>query len=149
MSEDGYRAALRWLARRPLTAREVHDRLNRTGIPGAEQVVVRLRQEGWLSDEAVVEQELRHAQATRHGPRYLEQRLRRRGVERDLIAAALAQWPADDTYRQALDWARRDPSDRGRVARRLERRGFWANDIRRVLNELNSEDRPEPSEPDA
>jgi SOS response regulatory protein OraA/RecX len=148
MSEDGYRAALRWLARRPLTAKEVHDRLSRTGVEGAEQVVVRLRREGWLSDEAVVDQEVRRAQATRHGPRYLEQRLRQRGVRRDLIAEALARWPADDAYRQALEWARRDPSDRGRVARRLERRGYRTDDIRRVLKELDSVDRPEELDSD-
>ena len=49
-SDEGYKAALRWLSRRALTRAEVRARLQRAGVEDAEAVLERLTQNRWLSD---------------------------------------------------------------------------------------------------
>lgn len=151
-SDEGYRAALRWLAQRALTAREVRDRLERQETEAADQVVARLLQEGWLSDQAVADLELRRAQSQGRGPGRLAQRLRQRGVDSQVAQDTLARWSPEDVWAQAEAIARRADAktlaDRQRLARKLQRQGFASADIVRALRMVaaGDSDRGEESE---
>jgi regulatory protein len=146
-------AALRLLASRPRSVREISDRLRRKGF---EQVTIERaieRLEGWnYVDDAEfarywVENRTMHKP---RGRRLLEQELRTKGVDREVVKEAIAEADVDEES-AALELARAKlPSyrhDDPQAARRklvgfLQRRGYSYDVIKPVLESLyeNSED---------
>ncbi len=144
-SDEGYKAALRWLSRRALTRAEVRARLQRAGVEDAEAVLERLTQNRWLSDQAVADSEASEASRRRLGPGRLSARLRQRGVDpavaREVLAALLPA-EVEDRARQAVrgvisrEGVPRDRRARDRLVRRLLRLGFSAGVIARAMADM-------------
>lgn len=89
--EAAWGYALDLLARRALTATEVHQRLRRRAVPEPEaaRIVARLRELELLDDAAYAAGYVR-GRAQVHGRAVLRRDLRRKGVDEALVDAALA-----------------------------------------------------------
>jgi SOS response regulatory protein OraA/RecX len=141
--DEAYLLAIKWLAKRSLTGHEIYERLARRGIDRPPDLLDRLRAGGWQSDERVVEQELAEARRQAWGPGRLAGRLRRRGITAEMATAAMARLTDEDVQRLAQHEARRlalRGYDGARVARFLERRGFPAAVIWRVVDSMAKPD---------
>lgn len=93
--------ALRWLARRDRSEREVRARLAEWGTPAtdAEDVIQHLHERGYLNDAALAERLCDwHDRHDPLGPLRLRRRLEQRGIDAADAAAALAG--RDDPERQ-------------------------------------------------
>ena len=94
--------------------------------------------QGLLCERRFVEGFVR-ARAARFGPARLRHELARRGIEQDLIDAALAAHQADEFASAQALWLKRfktgplDARERARQARFLSGRGFSHEVIRRIL----------------
>jgi len=139
---NGRQLAIRWLGQAPLTRFELERRLTRAGVEDAAAIVADLAAAGWQSDEAVAELELRRACRRHDGPQRLGQRLRQRGVDPELATRTVHALDDDTWWAQAWREAARTPHDeanRGRLARRLARRGFSSSVIAQVLERWGQE----------
>ena len=129
-----YGAALRLLARRPLTAAELRLRLDARELPQAaiEAALLRLAEEGAVDDlQLALHYILVRSERLGHGRSRLLRELRRRGVEPEL---------AERAWRKALDENALRPEDslRRLSRRQLERCGgrLDPRQYRRVYNAL-------------
>jgi regulatory protein len=142
-------AALRLLANRPRSVREISDRLRRKGF---EQVTIDRaieKLEGWnyINDAEFARYWVENRAAHKpRGRRLLEQELRTKGVDREVVKEAIAEVEVDEE-RAALELARAKlPSyrhDDPRIAQRklagfLQRRGFGYDVIKPVVTQLFS-----------
>jgi len=157
-------AALRLLARRPLSLAEVHARLERQGYgpDEIEEACGRLGELGYLDDARLaLDFIVTRAARLSHGPEKLVEALCRRGVERTVAHAALDRARAEgelddlDLLRRRLRRHLRDPHgpldrrDYARVYNALRRAGFDPEAIRRELDsyrEPASHDQPTTDE---
>ena len=142
--------ALRFLAARPRSEREVARRLARSGFdPSAvDATLSELRSAGLIDDAAFASYwlEQRHTFRPR-GARLLQAELRQRGISPELAstaAATAAPSAEDDAYRAALKRARQlssaDPRTfRTRLTHHLARRGFDWDTITTTVDRLASE----------
>src|SRR5699024_3860764 len=140
---DASETALRLLARREHSRAELAAKLTRRGIEETEVEVTldRLEAEGALSEARFVEQLVRTRLRQGYGPLRIRRDLAAKGVD---PGAADAEMPFDDdewTSRAEVARSRRFGAnrpqtqvDRARQARFLERRGFAAAHIARVLS---------------
>ena len=139
--------ALRLLAARPRTLAEMRERLApRFGAAVVEQTVTRLQAEGLLNDAEFARQW--RSSRERRKPRSrgrVEQELRRKGVDEDVIGDALEGYDsADAALRASARYAgRQKGSDRitfdRRVGAFLTRRGFEPGIIRHTVRRLREE----------
>ncbi len=132
-------AALRLLARREHTQRELQEKLTRRGhdLEEVEAALAALAEEGVL-DEARFAEAFVHSRTQRgQGPVRIAQEMHQRGVPRTLADEALAA--ADVDWRDQARAVRRQrygeavPADRHEAARQmqfLQRRGFTAEQAR-------------------
>lgn len=136
--------ALDLLARKAWTCHQLHRRLARRGAPAdvADAVVTDLAARGYLDDRAFAAAWAESRGSGQGlGARRLRAELRARGVDRDLVEAALTGVAEVEETRARLLAARRLPALAGqrpdRVARRLHdyllRRGFRGSVARRVV----------------
>lgn len=137
--------ALAFLSHRPRSAKEVRDRLVRHGIEDdlVDAVLARLAGWGYVDDETFaaywVENRATHQP---RGRRLIEQELRRKGVDREAIATALATTPLDEVAAAAaLVRARvgrlaglEAPARRQRLAGYLLRRGYDYATVKAALD---------------
>ena len=99
---------------------------------------------GALNDAEYAAILARHYGQMGYGPRYVQEKLREKGVPRELWDEALAQLPpAADAVRKVVAARLRGrpmtQEDSRKLAAALQRRGFSWNDIRPVLNEWGQE----------
>lgn len=138
------RDALRLLSYRARSQAEVRSQLDKS-YPSAvvEEVLEQLVAQGYLNDAAFAMEWRRSREE--HRPRsrqVLEHELLRRGVERETVRDALADFDdAGNAYRAALRLAQRlsdseYPAFQARVWRYLHSRGFQASVISDVVNRL-------------
>ena len=141
--------ALELLSRRPLSAKELNDKLVQKGAePQSAAACVR-----WLLDQRLLDDEsyagtvVRHYAAKGYGPGRIRQELSRRGVPRDYWDEALGQRPDNTEKIDKLIAARlHDPDDRDEVRKvtaALFRRGFGWDEIRAALARFSAEAEPE------
>ena len=142
--------ALQYLAARPRTAHEVRQKLCQRGVADevVAQVMARLHARGALDDAAYAHAYLTTRLATRgHGPQRLRHDLRRRGIHREDIEAALQQGlAAEDVLvaaraQAAKRWPRLahevEPAKRRKkLADFLHRHGFSFETVQQVVKEL-------------
>lgn len=139
--------AVRFLASRPRTSKELRDRLVRAGASGAdaERAVGRLTDEGLLDDGATATTYATYGAGRGRGPRRVLADLARRGIPRDLAEEALAR----GTRSGAIDFeaalaqnavrrvrrlgSHRDLRAKARVYNALLRDGFDADAVERAL----------------
>lgn len=138
--------ALRLLARREHTRRELADKLNKRGFGTAvcEQVVTEVLEQGWLDEQRYAEAFVRSRVERGQGPLRLRSEMQQRGVPEELIDQAV------EIYRQErqLDWrefaaqVRRRrfgeqlPQQRREMQRQaqfLQRRGFTMEQINAAI----------------
>lgn len=142
-----YQKALDLLAVRAHFRRQLATKLSRRGYPDAEveATLDTLRERGLIDDQATASSFV--AERMRGGAlgrRRLAADLLRRGAEEEVIEAALAEMPEDDTgpaSALAARWLARSsrtqgPSRDAALARHLERRGFSSRAIVAVLERL-------------
>jgi regulatory protein len=142
-------AALRFLANRPRSEREIRRRLTEKGYEAEriDRVVVKLADWKLVDDRAFAEYWLENRLLHRpKGQRALRAELFQKGIGRELIDQALAgeRDEADDAHRAAQKHAARLPvaderEFRQRVAQFLLRRGFDWDAIESATNRLWAE----------
>ena len=137
--------ALEILSRRPLSAKELNDKLIQKGAdPKSAAACVRwLLDQRLLDDESYAAAVARHYAARGYGPGRIRQELSRRGVPRDYWDEALGQRPGNTEKIDKLIAARlHDPEDRDEVRKvtaALLRRGFGWDEIRAALARFSAE----------
>lgn len=161
-TERALSAALRLLAARPRSSAELRQRLRRKGFGAVAvgQVLERLLASGLLDDAAFGRYLIDNRQRLRpRGARALRAELRQKGLDRETIEAAMADYggDADAERARALAVARAalpryaGAPDRAAFERRLggflQRRGFGLDTIRPILAILWREQHPPSRDP--
>ncbi len=151
-------AALGLLARRPRSTHEIRDQLRRKGFVQETIDAAVAKLEGWnyVDDEAFARYWVDNREANKpRGRRLLEQELRQKGVERELIQQTIEETGLDETA-TALDLGRTklrtyagvEPAvARRRLGGFLVRRGYGYDVVKPVLDRLFGEDRDEATGP--
>ena len=131
--------ALEFLSRRPMSCRELRDKLIEKGEDesDADACVQWLLEQGFLDDERYAAMVVRHYAAKNYGAARLRQELNRRGIPRELWDGALADAPEPDDKLDRFIAARlSDPTDKDqirKVSNALFRRGYGWEQIRDAL----------------
>lgn len=134
--------AMRILGARPFSREEMRRRLIEKGETPetAAECAEWLERIGLIDDKSYAESVVRHYAAKGYGEGRVRLELRRRGLDRELSDAVLADMPDQDEHVLKFIRARlHDPSDRAqvkKVADALFRRGYSWDEIRRALNEF-------------
>lgn len=95
---------------------------------------------GWLSERRFAQQVVQ-ARRGKYGSLRIAYELRQKGVDPDLVEAAVAEVRADELEAARAVWRRKfgalpaDAAERARQARFLQGRGFDGEVIRRVLRQ--------------
>ncbi len=145
MTGDIHEAALRMVARRALSARELRDRLERRGFPAAAVAaeVRRLERAGLLDDTALAAALVATGVRRGQGRRGVAAALRRRRLAPQAVQDALATLSEEEergalavamvaATRRAPGWWRL-PEGRRKVVRYLLARGFGARLVREAV----------------
>jgi len=143
-------AAIRLLTARPRSVREIEQRLRRKEFddPTIERVIERLRDWRYIDDEAFARFWVENRESNRpRGRRLLEQELRSKGIEREIVTNTIEDAEIDEIA-GALEIARmklRAYKDlepeiaKRRLGAFLARRGYGYGVIKPVLTELLGE----------
>ena len=131
--------ALEYLSRRPMSCKELRDKLLQKGEEEAvaDFCVSWLTEQGFLDDERYAGMVVRHYAAKNYGAGRIRSELSRRGISRELWDAALQEAPEpDDKLDKFIASRLRDPEDREqiqKVSNALYRRGYSWEQIREAL----------------
>ena len=131
--------AVELLSRRPMSCRELRDKLLEKGEEEAvaDYCVNWLLEQGFLNDARYAAMVVRHYAAKNYGAVRLRQELGRRGVARELWDEALAEAPGPEDKLDAFISVRlKDPEDRvqiQKVSNALYRRGYSWEQIQDAL----------------
>jgi regulatory protein len=143
-------AALSFVAHRPRSVREVADRLRQRGFSSqaSERAIQRLQEWEYLDDQAFAEFWVANrAEHRPRGSRLLAQELRRKGIDREVADAVLAELPNSElpdavklAHAKLPSLRNLDPATRRqRLAAYLGRRGYGWDVIAPVLREVLDE----------
>lgn len=138
--------AMRWLARREYGVRELERRLTGRGYPASEiaEALEALTSQGLVSDRRFAESLLRSRVERGYGPVRIAHELRAKGVADTLIDELLEAEAGEWTERLQALWRKRfgrtpgDYREWARQARGLQNRGFTAEQVRRVIPDVDS-----------
>lgn len=131
--------ALEMLSRRPLSCKELRDKLLQKGESedAADYSVRWLCEHGFLDDERYAAMVVRHYAAKNYGAGRLRAELSRRGIAREYWDGALAQAPEpDDKLARYIAARLKDPADPEQLRKlggALYRRGYSWEQIREAL----------------
>ena len=137
--------AMELLSRRPMSEKELVDKLIRKGEDQetAADCARWLREKGFLDDESYAAAVARHYAAKGYGPGRVRAELSRRGVDRELWDDTIQAMPENTDRLDRFIAARlTDPEDRDqirKVSAALCRRGYSWEDIRSALGRFNAE----------
>lgn len=137
--------AMELLSRRPMSEKELVDKLIRKGEDeeAARDCARWLREEGFLNDESYAATVARHYAAKGYGPGRVRAELSRRGVDRELWDGTIEAMPENSEKMDRFIAARlTDPEDREQVRKvsaALYRRGYSWEEIRSALRRFNAE----------
>lgn len=137
--------AMELLSRRPMSEKELVDKLIRKGEDEetAADCARWLRENGFLNDESYAAAVARHYAAKGYGPGRVRAELSRRGVDRELWDDTLEAMPENTDKLDRFIAARlSDPEDRDqirKVSAALYRRGYSWEEIRSALRRFNAE----------
>lgn len=148
--EQAWTKALRWLALRSLSTREVTERLERSGATEdvVAQVIERLLDSGYLNDRRFAESYARYRQETSsHGSRRVTYDLMRKGISAEEAGNVVhSLLSTEEEHRRAYRLAQRqlqhlqsgDRTDRlrERLCAFLQRKGYPVDVILAVTEEL-------------
>lgn len=131
--------ALALISRRPMSKKELRDKLVRKGEDEdtAEYCALWLEEQGFVNDESYAAAVARHYAAKGYGAGRVRAELSRRGVPRDFWDDALETMPSGDEKIDKFISARlKDPEDREQIRKisaALYRRGYSWEEIRGAL----------------
>lgn len=137
--------AMELLSRRPMSEKELIDKLIRKGEDEetAADCARWLRENGFLDDESYAAAVARHYAAKGYGPGRVRAELSRRGVDRELWDGTIEAMPENSEKIDRFIAARlTDPEDREQVRKvsaALYRRGYSWEEIRSALRRFNAE----------
>ena len=137
--------AMELLSRRPMSEKELVDKLIRKGEDEetAADCARWLRENGFLNDESYAAAVARHYAAKGYGPGRVRAELSRRGVDRELWDDTLEAMPENtDKLDRFISSRLTDPEDRDqirKVSAALYRRGYSWEEIRSALRRFNAE----------
>lgn len=143
--------AVQLLTRKSYTVQEIRLRLKRydIGEDVIERVINWLQRLQYVNDQRYAQQWVEQRMQLRgHGPLRLRQELQRKGVDRQYIDEALASFDDDDfielAWNQGKKYVTRQLGDEEMTIRRktyayLQRRGYTASVIRRVMRRLEEQ----------
>ena len=137
--------AMELLSRRPMSEKELVDKLIRKGEDQetAADCARWLREKGFLDDESYAAAVARHYAAKGYGPGRVRAELSRRGVDRELWDDTIEAMPENTEKLDRFIAARlTDPEDREqirKVSAALYRRGYSWEEIRSALGRFNAE----------
>ena len=137
--------AMELLSRRPMSEKELVDKLIRKGEDEetARDCARWLREEGFLNDESYAAAVARHYAAKGYGPGRVRAELSRRGVDRELWDGTIEAMPENPEKLDRFIAARlTDPEDREqirKVSAALYRRGYSWEEIRSALGRFHAE----------
>ena len=138
--------ALRIINTRPMSRREMYDRLVSKGETpdNAELCADWLCDMGLINDRSYAASVVRHYAAKGYGVSRIKQELKRHGIDRALWDEALEELPEQDDYIERFLRSRlTDPEDRAQVKKvsdALFRRGYSWEQIKHALNNFNSQE---------
>ena len=139
--------ALRMLGHRPMSRKEVTDRLQDKGTEEetANETVDWLESIGALNDEEYARQIVRHYSAKGYGAGRIKDELYKRGVPRDMWDEAMSERPdSDETVYKLLKAKLKsenpDRAEMTKAANALYRRGFSWDEIKRAVNKFETEE---------
>jgi len=139
--------ALRALGSRPMSVKEMTDKLKQKGTSDetADEAVSWLEKAGFLNDEEYAGQIVRHYSEKGYGIGRIREELRRRGVPRELWDDVLEQMPETNELvlkllRVKLKGKTPDKKEKDKAAAALMRRGFSWEEIRCAMNRLEAEE---------
>ena len=138
--------ALRIINTRPMSRREMYDRLVSKGETpdNAELCADWLCDMGLINDRSYAASVVRHYAAKGYGVSRIKQELQRHGIDRALWDEALEELPEQDDYIERFLRSRlTDPEDRAQVKKvsdALFRRGYSWEQIKHALNNFNSQE---------
>ena len=137
--------AMELLSRRPMSEKELVDKLIRKGEDQetAADCARWLREKGFLDDESYAAAVARHYAAKGYGPGRVRAELSRRGVDRELWDGTIEAMPENTEKLDRFIAARlTDPEDREqirKVSAALYRRGYSWEEIRSALGRFHAE----------
>ena len=137
--------AMELLSRRPMSEKELIDKLIRKGEDEetAADCARWLRENGFLNDESYAAAVARHYAAKGYGPGRVRAELSRRGVDRELWDDTIQAMPENTDKLDRFIAARlTDPEDRDQVRKvsaALYRRGYSWEEIRSALGRFHAE----------
>lgn len=140
---EARQSALRMLARREHSRRELHDKLLHKGCSDAiaAETVKRLEQERLISDDRFMEALIQARRNRGYGPLRIQKELQEKGVATEAIENGLdvsgAGWIEELQRVRSKKFGNRLPEDyseRARQTRFLQYRGFTYDQIKTVLN---------------
>lgn len=137
--------ALELLSLRPMSCKELADKLQQKGIDAdtAEFCVRWLEENRLIDDESYAAAVARHYTAKGYGAGRIRSELSRRGISRELWDDAIGALPEDTSKIDKFISSRlRDPDDREQVRKvsaALFRRGYSWEEIRRALSRFHAE----------
>ena len=137
--------AIELISRRPMSRRELCDKLKRKGEDEAvaDYCAQWLEERGFLNEPEYAAAVVRHYAAKGYGEGRVRAELSRRGLPRELWEDALANMPqSEDKLDQFISARLRDPSDRAQVQKisnALYRRGYSWDEIRSALRRHSAE----------
>lgn len=137
--------AMELLSRRPMSEKELVDKLIRKGEDQetAADCARWLREKGFLDDESYAAAVARHYAAKGYGPGRVRAELSRRGVDRELWDDTIQAMPENTDKLDRFIAARlTDPEDRDqirKVSAALYRRGYSWEEIHSALRRFNAE----------
>ena len=137
--------AMELLSRRPMSEKELIDKLIRKGEDEetAADCARWLRENGFLNDESYAAAVARHYAAKGYGPGRVRAELSRRGVDRELWDDTIEAMPENSEKMDRFIAARlTDPEDREQVRKvsaALYRRGYSWEEIRSALGRFHAE----------
>ena len=137
--------AMELLSRRPMSEKELIDKLIRKGEDEetAADCARWLRENGFLNDESYAAAVARHYAAKGYGPGRVRAELSRRGVDRELWDDTLEAMPENtDKLDRFISSRLTDPEDRDQVRKvsaALYRRGYSWEEIRSALGRFHAE----------
>ena len=137
--------AMELLSRRPMSEKELVDKLIRKGEDQetAADCARWLREKGFLDDESYAAAVARHYAAKGYGPGRVRAELSRRGVDRELWDDTIQAMPENTDRLDRFIAARlTDPEDREqirKVSAALYRRGYSWEEIRSALGRFHAE----------
>jgi len=152
---DAKQTALDYLAYKPRTEQEVRRKLRKQDVsrPVVDDVIARLYELEYLDDESYAHDYAHNRfSSKKYGPVRIRRELEERGIDRHLAEAAVDELFAEESARGAAwehaekRWPRLADEDdprrrRQKLYRYLRRRGFTADTIRPILDELEREER--------